>query len=76
MRGLQRDNDDAHVTGKTWSAWLSEGCDFDSWGQPIEAMDAYCRLKNDIDECVAATTTDRSQRSWTIDERQERSVEK
>ena len=75
MRGIQRERDDPHLTGKTWNAWLSEGCDYDSWGQPIEAMAAYCRLKNDIDDCVSATNSSGSQRSWTIDERQERSVD-
>jgi len=60
------------VTGKTWSALLSEGCDFDSWGQPVESVQLYSKLRKSIDECIAGEL----RREWTIDERQERILSK
>ena len=76
MRGSQREIDDPQLTAKTWSGWLSEGCDYDSWGQPVEAVAVYSRLKNSIDECIAAGRPGVAQQSWSIDERQERCVDK
>ena len=73
MREIQID-DDPELTAKSWSGLLSEGCDFDSWGQPVEAVTAYSRLKKNIDDCVVAGGSRRNPSSWDIDERQERCV--
>jgi len=76
MRESQIDSGDRHVTAKTWSALLSEGCDFDSWGQPVEAVGVYSKLKRSVDDCVAGEMCHGSELTWSIDERQERILSK
>lgn len=70
---------DGIVTASTWSSLLSEGCDFDLWGQPVEATEIFLRLKRNI-----KTTIDQSKKrnymehhnGLVINEHQERILSK
>jgi len=56
--GFISESDDTLWTAKSWGALLVEACDLDSWGQPVEAIETYLKLKKTIENFIASHSSD------------------